>query len=463
MDVVRGGRVITPRGPVTADIGIENGRIARIGELSGAGRTLVDARDRFVLPGAVDPHLHIALEDDDNFQPLIETLVQASRGAVLGGTTTVIAFVRGGGTATADVALRREIEKAVGAYADYGFHLQLRPADDIGAAIAAGRSHGVMGYKIMLAYPEKDVILREDRLLEALEELAREDDILLVHPDDGGVVAVLERRERAAARPADYGAYLRSSPGVLEAAGMVRMAFLSRLTGTRVHFVHVSARESVDVAAWLRTGPDRHRLSWETQPHYALLTNQAVLDRGALAKIGPPLREEADRLAVLSAIRSGIVGILSSDHAPRTTAMKLAASDIFDAPHGGTSGAEKLLALAGEIASGTDDDAVMTELARLTSTASARLFGLYPRKGAIEVGADADLAVIDRAPSPTALRIEDLHQASDYSLYEGMPVHVRVHAVVKDGTLLVREGEVLAEPRGRHLRRTGPRSDSPRA
>jgi allantoinase len=456
MDVIRGGRAITSHGPITTDIGIEDGRIAKIGDLSGAGRTLVDAAGRYVVPGTVDAHVHIALDDDDNFQPLIETLVATSRSAVLGGTTTLMAYVRGGGSTTAEQALRRELVNATGSYADYGFHLQLRPTDDIAAAIAAGRSLGVMGYKIMLAYPEKGVMLSDERLFEALEELAREDDILLVHPDDGAVVAVLEQRERRTSRPDDNGAYLRSSPGVLEAAGMVRVAYLSRLTGTRVHFVHLSAKESVDAATWLRAGPDRDRLSWETQPHYALLTDQAVLDRGALAKIGPPLREEADRRAVLAAIRSGVVGALTSDHAPRTAEMKLATADIFSAPHGGLSGAETLLRLAGEIAEGSDEDAFMVDLTRLTATTSARTFGLHPRKGSIELGADADLVVVDRDSSPAPVRVEDLHQTSDYSLYEGIPVRLRVHAVVKNGTLLARDGELLAEPGGVYLRRTAP-------
>jgi len=203
---------------------------------------------------------------------------------------------------------------------------------------------------------------------------------------------------------------------------------------------------------WLRAGPDAGRLSWETQPHYALLTNQEVLDRGALAKVGPPLREERDRAAVLAAVREGLVAALSSDHAPRTTAMKLATPDILDAPHGGISGVETLLRLAAEIADGEDEDALMMRLAELSSGGAARTFGLLPRKGVIQEGADADLALV-RLGEPERIEPAGLHQASDYSLYEGLTTRLRLDAVVKGGRLAVRDGRILGGPGGVHLRR----------
>jgi dihydroorotase-like cyclic amidohydrolase len=238
---------------------------------------------------------------------------------------------------------------------------------------------------------------------------------------------------------------------VLEALGMTRLAALSAITGTHVHFVHLSARESAETAAWMRSRPESRRVSWETQPHYALLTDDVVLERGALGKVGPPMRTETDRRAVVSAVNAGVVSILSSDHAPRTSAMKLETTDILDAPHGGISGVETLLTLAAQIVEG-DDDEKIARLAQVTSQAAAARFGLAPEKGAIAVGADADF-VFAHFDHERQIRVGDLHQRSDYSLYEGVSVRLRVDTVIKGGEIVVADGEIVTAGKGRHLRK----------
>lgn len=450
--IIRGGTVVTPTSVGAFDLRITGGTISALdppSETVAAGEPVVDAAGCFVLPGLVDPHVHVRLPADENFQPLTESLTDASVAAIHGGVTTFVTYVRASESMSAAEALRTQIDAAHHSYVDFGFNLHCRPADDLDLLVNTGREFGVAGFKTMLAYHEKNVTLREDRLLGLMEAVAAQGGVLLVHPDNPAVVELLERRERSAGL--DHGSYLRSSPAVLEADGILRVTLLSRLAGTRVHFVHLSAADSLRAARWIRSGPDRDRISWETQPHYALLTNQQVLDRGQLAKIGPPLRDDDDRAAVREAIADGVVSVLSSDHAPRTTEMKLA-GDILTAPHGGMCGVELLLPLAEQALGGVDERNVAA-LSALTATNAATVYGLHPRKGSIAVGADADVIIVPRDAATSAVSVDQLHQRSDYSLYEGLPVRLRPRTVIKAGRIVVDDGRLVGDPTGAHLRR----------
>jgi dihydropyrimidinase len=404
-----------------------------------------------VLPGVIDPHVHVRQEGHSLNEPMLDDLEAASRVALLGGVTTMFAYVQRTPANTALEMVERQI--ALGqraAYVDFGLNVLCLPGDDLETLVDVGaRKLGVHTFKAMLSYNRRGLMLEDDAFFRVLAAAAAVDAVVLVHAENGRVIDHLEAQARTRGSVGRE-AHLACAPGELEAEGMFKAAMYSHLTGCRVLFVHLSSRIARDTLAWLKSGPYGTRLAVETQPHYALLTNEAVLIRGPLGKVGPPLREAADRDAIVQAVASGLVSHLSSDHAPRSTAVKLAKDNILDAPYGGTSGTEVLLALAHKL--GPEDGHFGIEaLARLTATNTARAYGAYPRKGTIRPGSDGDLVVVPVDGPARPLTPKSLHGPSDYSLYEGLTSRGFPRYVIRGGVLAVVDGEVKARVPGRYL------------
>jgi dihydropyrimidinase len=451
--VVRSGSVVTPDGVIEGDVAIRGGRIAALGRVQGDGTEEVDASECYVVPGGIDPHLHVATPTDPGMDPLIEHIDVASASALLGGTTSICVYVRAEGGASVADAIDAEIESGEKTAAtDFAINAQCRPTDDPYEVVRAGLQRGVTTFKAMLAYKKKGLMLDDRTLFELMTAVAAADAQLLVHPENGVITELLEERERAAGA-VEPGSYLRSAPGLLEAEGMTRVAYLSLLAGCRVLFVHLTSKEAVHAADWIRSWPEASRFAWETQPHYLNVTNTEVLERGALAKVGPPLRDVDDVESVREALTRGVISHLSSDHAPRDTKLKLSAADILAAPYGGTTGTQLLVPLTYSLRL-PDGPLPIERVVEVTSTNAARLYGLYPRKGAILVGSDADLAIIPRERSSQPVRPEDLHGPSDYTLFRRVEVDDFPRHVVRAGRLAVTNGVLADVAPARYLHRT---------
>lgn len=450
--VVRKGSVVTPDGVLDGDLAVLNGRIAAIGRVDGRGRHELDATGCFVLPGGVDPHLHVATPTDPGMDPLIERIDVASASALLGGTTSICVYVRGERDRTLAAAIDAEIESGEKTAAtDFAINAQCRPTDDPYDVVRAGLERGVTTFKAMLAYKKKGLMLDDRVLFELMTAVAAAGSQLLVHSENGVVTELLEERERAAGSVTSA-SHLRTAPGILEAEGMVRVAYLSRLAGCKVLFVHLTSREAVQAADWIRSWPDASRFAWETQPHYLTVTNAEVLERGALGKVGPPLRDGDDVEAIRDALARGVISHVSSDHAPRNRELKLAAEDIFAAPYGGTTGTQLLMPLLYSLRL-PGGSMPIERVAELTSTNAARAYGLYPRKGALLVGSDADIAVIARARSSQPVRPDILHGPSDYTLFRGVDVEDFPRYVVRAGRVAVADAVLADVAPARYLRR----------
>jgi dihydroorotase-like cyclic amidohydrolase len=274
----------------------------------------------------------------------------------------------------------------------------------------------------------------------------------LVHPENGVVATLLEDEERASGS-VDNGAFLRTAPGILEAEGMYRSGTMARMTGARLLFVHLTSEESALALRHLQSLPGGDRIFCETQPHYLCLTNKEVLERGPLAKVGPPLREEADVAAVWQAVLDGHVGHLASDHTARSIAMKMDGDpNILDAAYGGFSGTELLLPLAFRfgIEEGRYD---IVRLSHLISTTAARVYGLYPQKGVLLQGSDADIVLVPIEGSPVEITPERLHGMSDYTVFRNMTSRGFPSHVIRRGRLVVAQNEQVGEQNARFLER----------
>jgi dihydropyrimidinase len=453
--LVQNGTVVTPGGVVDADVLIEGGKIAAVGSgLRAAPK--VDATGCYVIPGVVDPHVHVALGAVSRMGPICEDVAAATRSAVMGGVTSMGVYVqRSGERSVAEVVRDMCAQGPEVCATDFWCNAIFMTGDAIERGVEECVALGVTSFKAMLAYRVRDMMLEDDDLLRLMFAAQERNALVIVHPENGRATEVFEERERA--RGVTPESYLRTSPGVLEAEGMFRAGAIAQVAGCRLLFAHLSAKESVDVMAWLRARGDRAApVSCETQPHYLLLSNDEVLERGPLGKVGPPLREKDDVEAVRSALRRGLVNHLCSDHSPRTKEAKLAASNILDAPYGGIAGTEVLLPLAHRLVveeGAGDEDDRLARLVQLTSANAARMYGVYPAKGRIGPGADGDLVLLPKHGPAKSISPELLHGAADYSLYDGITSTGFAKTVIRAGHVAVADGELVENPPARYLGR----------
>ena len=328
--IIKGGRVVTEVGVVDADILVVDGSIESIGT-GFSGGPVVDAGGAWVLPGIVDPHVHTSVGGFHTMDPLAEDLQQATAAALMGGVTTVAAYVNRGPEMGLIDTVKYQIRFGTEHSAvDFAINALCLPGDPLTEVVDAGVGLGVTTYKAFLGYYVRGVMLEDDELVELMVAVASHDGLLLIHPENGRATKYYHDIEYAR-DPTDLEGYLRCSPGILEAEGMFRAAALAELTGCDLLFVHLSAAETVGVLSRLKHGGASIRVWSETQPHYLILTEDSLREYGSLGKIGPPLRRSEDVAAVWEAVDAGHVDLLSSDHSARTKAMKEATPAIFDA------------------------------------------------------------------------------------------------------------------------------------
>jgi len=452
--LVRNGRVVTASESYEADLYVDGGRIALVGQgLSLPADTVLDASGCLVLPGGVDVHTHLDMPAGETRSA--DDFETGTRAAAFGGTTTIVDFATPEPGQSLLAAFETWMRKAEGKAAiDYGFHMALRGLGETTAAEMARltRDEGVTSFKLYLAYP--GVLQVDDATFFRALLGARECGALtLVHAENGGVIDVLVKRALARGETAPrYHALTR--PPETEAEATARAIAMAALAGTPLHVVHLSCAAALaHVAAARERGLAVHA---ETCPHYLFLST-ADYDRpgldGARYVMSPPLRETADQDALWRGLAGGDLEVVATDHCPFTLADKARGRDDFSRIPNGAPGIETRMMLLwdGGVRSGRFDAQRFVEL---TATGPARLFGLWPRKGAIAVGSDADLVVWD-PERETRLAAETLHMRVDYSPYEGRIVRGGPVAVLSRGEVVVDHGEWKGRPgRGQFLKRS---------
>ncbi len=451
--LVRGGTVAAATGSRRADIAIDGGRISAIeddlGGLAANAREVVDAGDMLVLPGVVDVHTHTRVATDA--EP--DRFFQDSVAAAFGGTTTFLAF-NNPGTGSSSAAERslvaglREWRAATNndSAVDYAVSLALSGRmDDPIAELPAMVDAGVSTAKAFMVF---DFRLDDVRLYEAMGVLAARGGMLEVHCEDPVIIDAAVARQLAAGHTAPR-FHATSRPAYAEGVATARAMAFARATGAPVHVVHLSSADALRHVREARS--EGLPVSAETCPHYLTLTDARYdsPDPLEVAKvvISPPLRPAEDRDALWTGLAAGDLAMIATDHVPDRAGVEKgdALRGVpFDRISNGAPGIETLLAVAyGE---GVARGRISVErLVDLLATTPARRFGLT-RKGAIEVGRDADVVLFDPAARRT-IRAQDLHHTSDYTPYEGLEVagavrsvFVRGRAVVRDGAFVGRRG-----------------------
>ncbi|MDQ4075658.1 MAG: dihydropyrimidinase [Chloroflexota bacterium] len=445
--VIRDGTIVTAAGSYAADVRIEGERVAAIGQgLEAAeGDEVVDATGYLLLPGGIDVHTHLDMPIAPDCATC-DDFYTGHRAAAFGGTTTHIDFanqVRG-------ESLRETLDKwearAEGrAVIDYGFHVTiLDPTPAVMEEMACLPEWGVNSIKLFLAYKARDMMLDNEAFFRLCRQ-AREVGLLpLVHAETGEIVDLLEREAIAAGRTEPRW-HAVVHPALAEAEATNRAIALARMAGSALYVVHVTCEGAVEAIRRARAegGP----IYGETCPQYLFFTADD-LDRpgfeGAKYVCSPPLRTEADQVALWSALADDTLQAISTDHAPfRFADQKQRGLERFDQIPNGVPAIEHRLTLLWHF--GVNQGRLTPErFVALTATNPARLFGLHPRKGALLPGADADILLWD-PEMPWTISAETHQMAVDYDLWEGVSGHGRPVKVWRRGTLLVDGDQWLGE------------------
>ena len=451
------GTIVTPTGRYQADLVVEDGVIAEVVRPGGAGPAdeEVDASGRLVFPGFIDPHVH-------SREPGLthkEDFAHSTRAALCGGVTTLLEMPNTIPPVAEAATLRdraaQHTEVASVDFGLWGVSLGATNLGEIAGLLAAGapaiklfwgyaldrRTHEIV-YNAGDRAPE-DVVPPppNDEVFDLFRSVAETGGLLAAHCEDRGV---LEAAGRVLGRdPGTYADLLASRPDAAESSSIAVAAEFARATGCRFHVVHVSSARGVQVLR--RAQAEGLPLTGETCPQYLTLTDRDYERIGPLMKIFPPVRTAADQEALWGAVRDGTITSLGSDHAPHTAEEKQ--RGLAGAPAGAV-GVETIARLMLDAAA----RGLLTyeRLAWVLSEGTARLYGLFPRKGALRPGADADLALVDPDAEWT---IDDahLHSLHPLSPWQGRRGRGLVTLSLLRGSVAMRQGEPVGEPRGRHV------------
>ncbi len=444
--VIADGQLVTADGTYAGSVGITGGRIAAIAQTPLAGHEIIDARGRVVLPGAVDLHVHFNEPGRTHW----EGWGPGSRAAALGGVTTVVEMPLNAVPPTTTVAaLEAKVAAArtqsIVDFALWGGFI----TDNLEHLPALARS-GVIGFKAFMSHSStKEFTHVEDGLLyEGLRRLAGLDHFLAVHAESDSITQDRMERLRAQGRR-DRRSWGEGRPPVAELEAIHRALFLAREAGCRLHIVHMSLPEGAEMIRQARAAGQP--VTVETCSHYLALTEDDLIRLGPVAKCAPPLRDVARQQGLWEVVLAGHIDCITSDHSPCPTQDKTRGEeDIWEA-WGGITGIQTLVPLMlteGVHRRGLSLDAFAT----LLSSAPAKIAGLWPRKGAIQVGADADLMIADMNHEWTVER-SWLCSRHRHSPFIGWKMKGWVAHVLLRGEVIARDGEVISQSTGEWLRK----------
>lgn len=437
--VIRGGTIVMESALVDADLIVQGERIAGIAVDADArpNDRVIDATGLLVLPGGVDAHTHARDPDD----PLREGFHTATMAAAAGGITTIIEMPQADPLAAdgPSFAVRRAAAErnAVIDVAMYGAVVGGQTtADDLHAMRSAGataiKAFMVGGSAGMTPVSDVDIM----RTLETLRDTGL---VFTVHAENAALVADGIRRMQADGRT-DPLAHADSRPPPYEAEAVQRAIFLAEMTGGRLHIAHVSCQMASEV---IKAGRARGvHVTAETCPQYLVMDASDLPRMGGFARCAPPLRTPGDVQAMWHGLADGTLDFVCSDHCGYTIESKEAGwKNIFDAPQG-LSVIQHMLPVVYDAAVNTRAWA-WPDIVRRTATAPARIFGLGPRKGALVVGADADIVLYDPKPETTVTR-DGLLTRQKWSAFEGRTFQGRIARTLVRGQDVYRDGEIVA-------------------
>ncbi|MFW7267886.1 dihydropyrimidinase [Gluconacetobacter sp. Hr-1-5] len=450
--VIHGGTVVTASDSFAADVGIKDGIIQEVSRhIDIVGVESIDASGLLVLPGGIDSHVHLAQHTHDG-TVMADDYESGSRSAVAGGTTSIITFA----LQDKGVSLRRTLEiyhaKAdARSYCDYGFHVIVTDpnAEVLQSEFPALVTEGYPSFKIFMTYD--DLVLRDRQILDVLEKARECGAFVMVHCEGHDAIRFLtERLEKSGCKTPYY--HASSRPEAVEREAAHRVISYAELLDVPIMIVHVSGRETVEQLRWARKRG--LKIYGETCPQYISLTaddlkNVQSPEEGGKYVCSPPPRDRESWDAIWEGLREGLFQTFSSDHSPfyfggengKTSPRALTS---FRWVPNGVPGVETRLPIF--FSKGVVEGRIsVNDFVALTSTNHAKLYGLYPQKGTIAPGFDADIALWDPSRK-TVIRQSILHHGADYTPYEGMEVTGWPIMTILRGKVVYRDGKIIGRP-----------------
>jgi dihydropyrimidinase len=432
------GKVVDSQSITAADVLINDGRITAIAPpgIQHNAEQIIDAAGNYVLPGIIDAHLHPVYADR------IDTL---SRAAVCEGVTTLIPYIgavkawgQSGGLIEAIENFIAEGEST--SLVDFSLHCTLMQEDlaNIEQIIPQMIERGVISFKAFMAYAKRGMKLNDGELLRLMSVVARHGGLMAAHAENGDIIDFMEEKLISQGQQTPE-FYPQSHPNLSEAEAVFRLLTLAQTTACPIYVPHISAAETLEVLALFEKWKGA-KFYVETCPHYLTLTEEVMAQRGTIAKMAPPLRRQSDIDALWQAVSEGRIQVIGSDAAGSNIAANEPLRDkVFSAPNG-VPGVETLLKVVYQ--AGVNDGRItMPQMVAQLSENPAKIFGLYPRKGSLQPGADADLVIVD--PNFEYI-IGETHPELkvDFSLYAGRQGQGTPILTMQRGAILYEDNKI---------------------
>jgi dihydropyrimidinase len=452
--LIRNGTIVNAHQTQKADVLIDGEKIHEIGAIpSEVADQIIDATGMLILPGGIDAHTHLDMPfggttSSDDFET-------GTRAAAMGGTTSIVDFaIQAKGTKMRD-ALDTWWKKAERrACIDYGLHMIVTDLGEAGLEdMDSLVDEGVASFKLFMAYP--GVLMVDDAtIFKAMSQTAKNGALICMHAENGGVIDVMVQRALAEGKTAPiYHALTR--PTIAEAEAVHRAIAMAEMAGAPVYIVHLSSEDALNQ---VREARDRGLPAFaETCPQYLLLSIEklALPDfEGAKYVFTPPLREPENLPKLWDGLKHDHLQVVSTDHCPFCFEdQKILGKDNFTKIPNGGPGIENRLQLIHH--HGVNEGKLtINRFVEITSTTPARIFGMYPKKGVIAAGSDADIVIWD-PEADYLISAKTHHMRVDYSMFEGFRVKGNARTVLSRGEVIVDKGSFLGKAgRGQYLRRT---------
>jgi len=432
--VIKNGKIVTPYQIFEAGIAIDDGKIVAIAKspsLPKAEKT-IDAQGKFLLPGVIDAHPHIYDPDYTHR----EDFITGTTAAAAGGVTTII-----------DMPLRkpvltRLIKEKIRAgeknsLIDFSFHSGMIVKENMDQ-IPAVVKLGVRSFKVFTCAPFK---VEDETLVQVMKTISKCQGVLVVHAENDDIVSEKTNKLKEQGRK-DPIAHTESRPPSAEHEAVNKVITFAKQVDVHTHIAHMTTKRGVELLE--RAKVSGQKVTAETCPHYLIFTKNDIQKLGPYLKITPPLRSKGDALSLWQGLKLGVVDIVATDHAPGTREEKEAGwKDIWEAP-GGIPGVETLLPLM--ISEGVNKGLIsFQDLCRMLCERPGKIFHLYPRKGVLQLGSDADIVIVD-LKKETVVSAAKLHYKVGWTPYEGMKLKGCPTSTMVRGEVVTSHGEIVGHP-----------------
>jgi dihydropyrimidinase len=436
--LIKNGTVVTATETLQSDVLVEDEKVASIGlSIDAHTDRVIDATDRYVMPGGVDPHTHMDLPFGGTF--CSDDFGTGTRAAAFGGTTTIVDFALQGTGEGLREGLDLWHQKAEKAYTDHGFHMIVKEVNDqVLKEMDELVGEGVTSFKLFMAYP--GVFMLDDAsIFKAMQRASDSGALIMMHAENGGPIDVLVQQylEEGKTDPINHAL---TRPASMEGEAVHRVFKLAELARTPAYIVHLSSRDALNA---VREARDRGLPAFaETCPQYLYLSQDDLARpgfEGAKFVCSPPLRPKDHQEDLWSGLKQGDLQLVATDHAPFNYEGQkdMGRGNFSKIPNGLPSVEDRFTLIFQGVHGGHIG---LNRFVELVATAPAKMFGLFPRKGTIAPGSDADIVVFDPRHA-RVISANTHHMNVDYSAFEGMEVRGLPEVVMQRGTVLVENGE----------------------